>query len=261
MVCDEAHRTTGVTLAGEDESAFVRVHDQGFLRAKKRLYMTATPRLYDDASKAKAAENTAVLASMDDEALYGPELHRLGFGEAVEQGLLSDYKVLVLAVDESAVSKRFQTAAGRREPRAEAGRRRQARRLLERLAKRGLDQGRLHANPVPMRRAVAFAENIKISQKVARLFEVVSDQLEADSDDEQPLRVRGRARGRHLQRARTQPAPGLAQGRPSRGLQRLPGPVQRPLPLRRRGRTRARRGAVPQPAQLRGRCGAVGRAG
>ncbi|MEJ7743200.1 MAG: hypothetical protein WKF73_11965 [Nocardioidaceae bacterium] len=42
VVCDEAHRTTGVTVAGEDESAFVRVHDQGFLRARKRLYMTAT---------------------------------------------------------------------------------------------------------------------------------------------------------------------------------------------------------------------------
>ena len=103
VICDEAHRTTGVTLAGEDESAFVRVHDQTVLKARKRLYMTATPRLYDDTSKTKAAENTAVLASMDDEDLYGSEFHRLGFGEAVEQGLLTDYKVLVLAVDESVV--------------------------------------------------------------------------------------------------------------------------------------------------------------
>ncbi len=109
VVCDEAHRTTGVTVAGEDESAFVRVHDQAFLKARRRLYMTATPRLYDEGSKSKAAENTALLASMDDQSLYGEEFHRLGFGDAVEANLLSDYKVLVLAVDEKSVSAQFQS--------------------------------------------------------------------------------------------------------------------------------------------------------
>ena len=187
VICDEAHRTTGVTVAGDDESAFVRVHDQRFVKAKKRLYMTATPRLYDDASKSKAAENTAVLTSMDDDAFYGPELHRLGFGEAVDQGLLSDYKVLVLAVDESAVSRQFQSqlADDNHELKLD-----DAAKLVgcwNGLAKRGLDQGRLHVSAAPMRRAVAFAENISISQKVARLFEVVSDQLVADSDEEDPL--------------------------------------------------------------------------
>ena len=56
VICDEAHRTTGITLAGEDASNFVRIHDAGYIRAAKRLYMTATPRLYDDAVKGKAAE-------------------------------------------------------------------------------------------------------------------------------------------------------------------------------------------------------------
>ncbi len=108
IVCDEAHRTTGTTLAGENESAFVRIHDPAYIRGDKRLYMTATPRIYDDASKAKAGEASAVLASMDNEDLFGEELHRLGFGEAVAQDLLADYKVLVLAVDETAVSRTFQ---------------------------------------------------------------------------------------------------------------------------------------------------------
>jgi predicted helicase len=108
IVCDEAHRTTGTTLVGEDESAFVRIHDDSYLRGAKRLYMTATPRIYDDSSKAKAGEADAVLASMDDEAVFGPELHRLGFGEAVSRDLLTDYKVLVLAVDETSVSRTFQ---------------------------------------------------------------------------------------------------------------------------------------------------------
>jgi len=108
VICDEAHRTTGVTLADEDESAFVRVHDDTFLGAERRLYMTGTPRIYDDSSKARAKEKAAELCSMDDEEKYGPELHRLGFGEAVERNLLADYRVLVLAVDQEFVSRAFQ---------------------------------------------------------------------------------------------------------------------------------------------------------
>ncbi|MEU4194891.1 type ISP restriction/modification enzyme [Kribbella sp. NPDC026611] len=187
VVCDEAHRTTGVTVAGEDESAFVRVHDQSFLKGRRRLYMTATPRLYDEGSKTKAAENTAVLASMDDEGLYGPEFHRLGFGDAVEQGLLSDYKVLVLAVDEKAVSAQFQTQLADDNHELNLD---DAAKLVgcwNGLSKRNLDQGRLHASRTPMRRAVAFATNIKASKKVAGMFEEVTDKLAADSDDENPL--------------------------------------------------------------------------
>jgi predicted helicase len=108
IICDEAHRTTGVTLSGQDESHFVKIHDADFIKGKKRLYMTATPRLYGDDAKTKAAEANAELCSMDDPALFGEELHRLGFGQAVGADLLSDYKVLVLAVDEKYVNKTFQ---------------------------------------------------------------------------------------------------------------------------------------------------------
>lgn len=108
IICDEAHRTTGVTLSGEDESHFVKVHDANFIKAKKRLYMTATPRVYGDEAKVKADQGDATLCSMDDVSQFGPEFHRLGFGEAVGKNLLSDYKVLVLAVDEKYVSKTFQ---------------------------------------------------------------------------------------------------------------------------------------------------------
>ena len=72
MICDEAHRTTGVTLAGEDESNFVRVHDDDYLRRDRRLYMTATPRIFDDDVKDKADEHSAELASMDDETRLRP---------------------------------------------------------------------------------------------------------------------------------------------------------------------------------------------
>ncbi|MFM9156403.1 MAG: DEAD/DEAH box helicase family protein, partial [Dolichospermum sp.] len=87
IICDEAHRTTGVTIAGTDESYFVRVHNQDFIKAKKRLYMTATPKIYSDDTKVQAKENQAFLCSMDDVPIYGKEFHRLGFGEAVSTGL------------------------------------------------------------------------------------------------------------------------------------------------------------------------------
>ena len=72
VICDEAHRTTGVSLVGQSESNFQRVHDNGFVAAAKRLYMTATPRIYGDRAKRKANENRLTIASMDNEKVYGP---------------------------------------------------------------------------------------------------------------------------------------------------------------------------------------------
>ena len=102
IICDEAHRTTGVILKDKEESSFTKIHNNDFIRAKKRLYMTATPRLYSANLKVKAKENdnVDVLCSMDDANLFGEEFHRLTFNEAVSQGLLTDYKVLVLTVSE-----------------------------------------------------------------------------------------------------------------------------------------------------------------
>ena len=102
IICDEAHRTTGVILKDKAESNFTKIHSNAFIKAKKRLYMTATPRLYSANVKVKAKENENVdiLCSMDSKELYGEEIHRLSFNDAVSQGLLADYKVLVLTVSE-----------------------------------------------------------------------------------------------------------------------------------------------------------------
>lgn len=101
IICDEAHRTTGVVMKTRDESNFTKVHWNEFIKAKKRLYMTATPRLYSANLKVKAKEdeNVDTLCSMDGPE-YGEEFHRLSFNDAVSQGLLADYKVLVLTVSE-----------------------------------------------------------------------------------------------------------------------------------------------------------------
>ncbi|MBD5320046.1 MAG: DEAD/DEAH box helicase [Bacteroides sp.] len=100
IVCDEAHRTTGVKLSDRDESSFTKIHDADYIKGDKRLYMTATPRLYGSSAKIKASEKDAILCSMDDEKLYGDEFFRVNFSYAVEHGLLTDYKVLVLTVNE-----------------------------------------------------------------------------------------------------------------------------------------------------------------
>ena len=110
IICDEAHRTTGVTLKGDDESAFVRVHDNDFIRAHKRMYMTATPRLYKESDQKRAKDQEAYLCSMDNPELYGEEFYRLGFGEAVDKNLLSDYKVLILNVEPGDVNTEVQVA-------------------------------------------------------------------------------------------------------------------------------------------------------
>jgi predicted helicase len=190
VICDEAHRTTGVTLEGEDESHFIRVHDQTFLKGKKRLYMTATPRIYSDGVKVQAQENEAALCSMDDERIYGPEFHRLGFSEAVGSGLLSDYKVMVLAVDEKYISKVFQSQIANADKEIK----------LEDIVKivgcwNGLSKRMaqtvegdpLQTDPAPMRRAVAFSRSIEDSKKLTKLFGQIVQRYQHDVEEEHLL--------------------------------------------------------------------------
>lgn len=194
IVCDEAHRTTGVTLSGEDESHFVKVHDAGFIRAKKRLYMTATPRLYGDEAKTKAQDADAALCSMDDAALFGPEFHRLGFGEAVGQSLLADYKVLVLAVDEKYVSKTFQRQIADANNELNLDDAVRITGCWNGLAKR-FDRDAVAATATdlqgdtgPMRRAVAFSRSIKDSKAfVAKFGQIVAAYCEAHPEAENLL--------------------------------------------------------------------------
>ncbi|MCU1676418.1 MAG: damage-inducible protein [Frankiales bacterium] len=192
IIADEAHRTTGTTLAGAEESAFVRVHDNGYLPAMKRLYMTATPRIFEDSSKAKAGEADAVLCSMDDEALYGPELHRLGFGEAVEANLLTDYKVLVLTVDEESVARTFQEQLSNADHELNLDDAAKIVGCWNGLAKRGHAEHAFNPDSAPMRRAVAFAGTIKDSKRIEELFTEVTryyveSTKQADSDGQPPL--------------------------------------------------------------------------
>lgn len=177
VICDEAHRTTGISQPGSDDSVFVRVHDDEFLRAKKRLYMTATPRIYVEGSKQKAAKDGVAVFSMDDEATYGPEFHHLGFGRAVEMGHLSDYKVLILAVDEESVASSFQDLLARE---GDMNLDDVARIVgcWNGLSKRGVNGKQLSiTDTAPMQRAVAFARDIKESKAIANQMNVIGREL------------------------------------------------------------------------------------
>ena len=100
IVCDEAHRTTGA-MKEEDSSYYTDVHDDSKVHGKLRMYMTATPRIYGEAGKAKAESQSVVLYSMDDEKIYGKEFFRYSFGKAVDEDMLCDYRVIVLTMDEN----------------------------------------------------------------------------------------------------------------------------------------------------------------
>ncbi len=192
IICDEAHRTTGVTLAGEDESEFVRVHDDDYIHGKKRLYMTATPRIYGDESKQAASQKSALLCSMDDEEIYGREFYNLGFSDAVEKGLLSDYKVVVLAVDEAYVSRTLQNLLTDASSELTLEDSVKIIGCLNGLSKRTVFEGEedYFANdPTPMKRAVAFAGKIKASKKFVQMTRDIQDELKLYGKDESLISV------------------------------------------------------------------------
>ncbi len=119
IICDEAHRTAGAyaelfisaakapdnaenyssqSIHLDTRSNFVKIHDKNYIRGKYRLYMTATPKIYGDKAMRQAKAGDYIVFSMDDADTFGIELHKLSFGEAVHQGLLSDYRALALTV-------------------------------------------------------------------------------------------------------------------------------------------------------------------
>jgi len=177
IVCDEAHRTTGVSLAGEDESAFTKVHDADFIKSKKRIYMTATPRLYDDNTKSKAAEADAILCSMDDKALYGEEIYRIGFGEAVERELLTDYKVLILTLNDKDVPPAVQRMISDGEYEINTDDASKIIGTINALSKQFLGDDGItkEADPEPMKRAVAFCANIATSKKISATYNTANE--------------------------------------------------------------------------------------
>lgn len=209
IVCDEAHRTTGNALPGvskTEASAFMKVHYNENVKAKKRLYMTATPRIYGETAKRKGAEEDYTIASMDDESIYGPVAYQIKFGEAVEKKLLTDYKVVVLTVQEDALSDRLPSLESDQGVNA---------RLLEPsdIGKivgcwKGLmdhgegapqdatglgdmlvvdDMDNVSAEAVPLHRAVGFCSTIDASKTICEAFTQIVEEYAGEKPEALPL--------------------------------------------------------------------------
>ena len=188
VLCDEAHRTTGIEEAGEETetSPFVLVHNADRIRSKKRLYMTATPRLYTEGAKAKAANHHIEVFSMDDPDTYGPEFHRLPFSRAVEQQLLSDYKVVILTMyepDADATLQGYVGAGGSEINITDATKFVGCWRALQNPEGKSDD-----ATNQPLTRAIAFNNTIRNSKRLAEHWNgVVESAIEQMPEDQRPI--------------------------------------------------------------------------
>lgn len=189
VIADEAHRTTGVTLMGEEDSTFTRVHDDKYLKTSKRLYMTATPRVYGDSAKAKADAADAWLASMDDYETYGEEFYRLGFHEAVTRDLLTDYKVLVLTVNEEAVASAFQQQLSDSNHELKLDDATRIVGCLNAFAKHDPTNQYFTNDHTPMKRVVAFSNTINNSKKFKELFSEVSERFKSYTNSDLAVSV------------------------------------------------------------------------
>lgn len=194
IICDEAHRTTGVKLSDKDESNFTKIHSNDNVKGRKRLYMTATPRLYGESAKVKASEKDCILCSMDDEALYGKEFYRVNFSYAVQNGLLTDYKVLVLTVGENDVPDNIKRDITDTTTELNFDDTSKLIGVINGLSKmiQGDDHRTWDTNPHMMRRAVAFCSSIDksasragiASKYVASVLPQISEKYDKNLDAE-----------------------------------------------------------------------------
>lgn len=195
IISDEAHRTTGAHELDKEDSAFSKVHDNKSVQGLKRMYQTATPKLFGESAKKTAKEKSIVISSMDDESKYGEVFYRMGFGQAVSHGILTDYKVMVLAVDEAAIQKDMQKTLS--DPNNglnidDVGR------IV------GIWNGMMRRNGykspkvrsaydgAPLERAIAFTRTIDESKKVSNQFEEVVNEYLAKAGDEEPITLKMR---------------------------------------------------------------------
>ena len=176
VICDEAHRTTGVEGTARGGNYFTLINDSSYVSAAKRLYMTATPRIYAESAKRKASEANIELCSMDNGTVYGKDIYRLDFSEAIKQELLSDYKVIILTISEAYASEHLQGGlAGSNLDINDAAK-------LVGCYKALRDQGEPEVG-VKLSRAVGFVNSIKTSKDVTDGFSSVVHSLDSQEND------------------------------------------------------------------------------
>ncbi|GAA8042239.1 DEAD/DEAH box helicase family protein [Helicobacter pylori] len=199
IICDEAHRTVGAMYSSnerDDKNAFTLCHSDKNIKAKKRLYMTATPKVYSESSKAKAKESDNVIYSMDDADTFGEEIYTLNFSKAITLDLLTDYKVIILAVRKENLSG-VTNSVNKKISRLEAKGTKLDKKLINNefvckivgthkgLAKKDLialdDENKEDYNlqnkndTTPSQRAISFCKSINTSKRIKESFETIME--------------------------------------------------------------------------------------
>ena len=188
IISDEAHRTTGAHESSKEASIFSRVHSNKYVQGRKRIYQTATPKIYGESAKKNAKEKSILISSMDDESKYGEVFYRMGFGQAVSHGILTDYKVMVLAVDETAIQKDMQRTLSDPENGLNIDDVGRIVGIWNGMMRRNGYKNPIKNSPydgAPLERAIAFTRTIADSKKVSQQFEeVVNDYIGSEIEDE-----------------------------------------------------------------------------
>lgn len=157
VLCDEAHRTTGVEK--DAPTYFTKVHHDKNISAKKRIYMTATPRVYGEALKRK--EN---VSSMDDSSIYGENLHQYSFDKAVEDGQLSDFIVRIPILSAKDIEKYTdESIEGDADGTIDE-------RVLLAAVWHGLNYDNKKRKPL-LQRVISFSNKVKASKKFTGLYQ------------------------------------------------------------------------------------------
>ena len=188
VLCDEAHRTTGIESLDPSEktSPFVLVHDKDRIRAKKRLYMTATARIYTEGAKTKASQHDIEVYSMDDPETYGEEFHRLPFSKAVDEGLLTDYKVVLFTTpeqDTDAALQGYVGAGGSEINISDATKIVGCWRALQNPERKPPEDPKLK----PLTRAIAFSNTIATSKRIEQHWDgIIESATQQMPEDQRP---------------------------------------------------------------------------
>ena len=182
VICDEAHRTAKFKETSKEESNFLKVHYESNIKSEKRLYMTATPKIFTKNAKLKAKQSDTVIASMDDKSLFGDEIYRVSFDYAVQHDLLTDYKVIVLALSEDSVKQEFQELLQDEDASLDIEFATKLLGCYKALCKVDLQDDTI-TDKNPMRRGIAFAKSIELSEDISRLLPKVVSSYKNDLED------------------------------------------------------------------------------
>ncbi len=173
IICDEAHYTTGLADPKKGKiSSFKKVHHNEFVKGKKRLYMTATPKIFHIALKRKAKQEELEIYDMNDLKIYGPTFFEYTFYRAVEEGYLTDYRVVVFTVSEKEVQEKlYEYLQSGNAQVEETAKMFGTIKVLE-----GDVEG---INGIDIKRSVIFVSNIRRSKKVAKELPNVAREIDS----------------------------------------------------------------------------------